>query len=166
LERRSDVVSSLYERKDFKEETMTPEDRDALFRVAHWTMGRKRLVVKKVRQLAGTEENYLLIIREIDRVKSQVERAKMLDAQATLTLVDWLTNLEMFNWQCAYCQAKPFQIMSHIIPLPRGGTTSENCVPSCYSCSSSKGKVHARERLQAYLVEARSSYGYLYQYNS
>jgi hypothetical protein len=143
--------------KSIKGVIMVPEDRKALFRVAHWTVGRKRLVVKKVRQLAGSEENYLLIIREIDRVKSQLERAKTLGAEATLTLIDWLVNLEIFDWQCAYCQSKPFQIMSHIIPLPHGGTTPENCVPACYSCSS-KCKVSAREGLQAYLVEAKLQY--------
>jgi hypothetical protein len=136
---------------------MSPEDREALFHVARWTIGKKRLVVKKVRQLAGTEENYLLIIREIDRVKSQLERAKMLDAEATLTLVDWLINLEIFDWQCAYCQSKPFQIMSHIIPLPHGGTTPENCVPACYACSS-RCKASARQGLQAYLIEAKRQY--------
>jgi hypothetical protein len=136
---------------------MTPDDRDALFQVAHWITGRKRLVVKKVRQLAGTEENYLLIIREIDRVKSQVERAKMLDVEATLTLVDWLTILEVFDWKCAYCLERPFQVMSHVIPFPSGGTTSENCVPACYSCSSSRreAKRHERDRLQADLTEAK-----------
>ena len=133
---------------------MTPEDRDALFHTARWTLGKKRLIVKQVRQLAGTEENYLFLIREIDRVKSQVERAKMLNAEATLTLIGWLTTLEMFDWHCAYCQSKPFQVMSHIVPLPHGGTTPENCVPACYSCSS-KGKTSTRERLQTYLVEAR-----------
>jgi 5-methylcytosine-specific restriction endonuclease McrA len=133
---------------------MVPEDREALLRVAHWTIGKKRLVVKKVRQLAGTEENYLLIIREIDRVKSQRERAKMLNAEATLTLVDWLTTLELFNWQCAYCQSKPFQVMSHVIPLPHGGTTPENCVPACSRCNS-KDKTSVRQQIQAYLAEAK-----------
>ena len=143
--------------KTSMEVIMAPEDRDALLRVARWTVGKKRLVVKKVRQLAGTEENYLLIIREIDRVKSQLERAKMLEAEATLTLVDWLVILDIFDWRCAYCQAKAFQIMSHIVPLPHGGTTPENCVPACYGCSS-KCKKSARERLQAYLAEAKYRY--------
>ena len=136
---------------------MTPEDREALFRVAWWVVGRKRLVVKTVRQLAGTEENYLFIIREIDRVKSQVERAKMLHVEATLTLVDWITILEVFDWKCAYCLARPFQVMSHVIPFPFGGTALENCVPACYSCSSSRKEVkrHERDRLQAYLTEAK-----------
>lgn len=124
------------------------EDRRHLLRIAQWLGEQKYFRVKKIRQLAGTEKNYLLLIREIDRVKSQVQHARSLEAQATLTLVEWLVILERFEWQCAYCQSKPFEIMSHIIPLPRGGTTPENCVPSCYSCSTGKGKLHARERIQ------------------
>jgi 5-methylcytosine-specific restriction endonuclease McrA len=130
------------------------EDRRELLRIAQWICEQKYFRVKRIRQLAGTEENYLLLIREIDRVKSQVQHARSLEAEATLTLVDWLLILEQFAWLCAYCQSKPFEIMSHVIPLPRGGTTPENCVPACYSCSTGKGKVHARHRVQAQLVEA------------
>jgi hypothetical protein len=143
------------EREYIKEDIMKPENRDALFQVAHWITGKKRLVVKKVRQLAGTEEDYLFIIREYDRVKSQVERAKVLHAEATLNLVEWFTILELFGWRCAYCQSKPFEVMSHVIPLPQGGTTPENCVPACYSCSSSRSKFHERDRLLMLLTEAK-----------
>jgi 5-methylcytosine-specific restriction endonuclease McrA len=135
-------------------EIVIQEDRRELLHIAQWVCEQKYFRVKKIRQLAGTEENYLLLIREIDRVKSQVQHARSLEAEATLTLVDWLVILEHFAWLCAYCQSKPFEIMSHVIPLPRGGTTPENCVPSCYSCSTGKGKVHARHRVQAQLVEA------------
>jgi 5-methylcytosine-specific restriction endonuclease McrA len=129
------------------------EDRRDLLRIAQWVGEQKYFRVKKIRQLAGTEENYLLLIREIDRVKSQVQHARSLEAEATLTLVGWLLILEQFEWQCAYCRCKPFEIMSHVVPLPRGGTTPENCVPACYSCSTGKGKVHARQRVQSLLAE-------------
>ncbi|HEV2653958.1 MAG TPA: HNH endonuclease signature motif containing protein [Ktedonobacteraceae bacterium] len=128
---------------------MTREDRQLLLRIARWICEQKYFRVKKIRQLAGTEENYLILIREVDRVKSQVQHARSLEAEATLTLVDWLLTLERFQWRCAYCQERSFEIMSHVVPLPRGGTTSENCVPSCYSCSTGKGKMHARLRVQA-----------------
>jgi hypothetical protein len=131
---------------------VTPEDRQTIFRVAQRAVEQKYFRVEKIRQLAGTEENYLLIIREIDRVKSQVKRARSMEAEATLTVVDWLVILEQFEWQCAYCQCGPFEIMSHVIPLPRGGTTPENCVPSCYSCSTGVRKRSARRRFQAQLA--------------
>lgn len=113
---------------------MRPENKEALFRVAHWTMENKHKRVKTIRELAETEENYLLIVKEINRVEAQIFKARMLGVEATLTLVDWLTLLEDFHWQCAYCRTKPFQVMSHVVPLPHGGTTVGNCVPACYSC--------------------------------
>ena len=134
---------------------MTPEDRQAIFYVAQRAVEQKYFRIEKIRQLAGTEENYLLIIREIDRVKAQVQRARSLEADATLTLVDWFMILEQFGWCCAYCRSGPFEIMSHIIPLPRGGTTPDNCVPACYSCSTGKRKVRARHRVEALLAGDR-----------
>lgn len=132
---------------------MLPEDRQILFRIAQWTSKQKYARVEKIRQMAETEANYLIIIREIDRVKAQLQYARTLNAEATLTLLDWLKILERFDWHCAYCQSRPFEIMSHIIPLPCGGTTPQNCVPSCYSCNSGKRKIHARHHVQALLAE-------------
>jgi 5-methylcytosine-specific restriction endonuclease McrA len=131
---------------------VTPEDRQAIFHVAQRVVEQKYFRVEKIRELAGTEENYLLIIREIDRVKAQVKRARSMEVDATLTVVDWIMILEQFEWRCAYCQCVPFEIMSHVIPLPRGGTTPENCVPSCYSCNTGARKRYARRRLQAQLA--------------
>ncbi len=132
---------------------MRPQNIQVLFRVAQWTMENKRKTVKIIRELSETEENYLIIIREIDRVNTHLEKSKAINAEATLTLIDWLTTLEYFQWQCAYCASKPFQVMSHFIPLPRGGTTPDNCVPSCYSCKT-YGKTE-NMRLQAYLVSRK-----------
>jgi len=129
---------------------MIPQDSQALFRVAQWILENKRRVVKKVREVAGTEENYLIIIREIDRVESQLRRARTMHAEATLTLMDWLNTLEYFHWQCAYCESRSFQVMSHVIQLPMGGTTPDNCVPGCYGCRASKKKGE-NKRVQAYL---------------
>lgn len=137
---------------------VTPEDRQILFRVAQWTHEQKYFRVQKLRQLAGTEENYRILIREIDRVKAQVQRARTLEADATLTLVDWLMTLEQFDWCCAYCASKPFEVMSHVIPLPRGGTTPDNCVPACYSCSTGKRKMRARHHVEAWLAGNRPAF--------
>ncbi len=112
---------------------MTLEDKQTLLEVAQWivTHRNKR---STIRQLAGTEENYLLLIRELDRVESQCARAHTLHAEATLTLVEWLETLNHFGWLCAYCQSKPFQVISYHTPIPQGGTTAANCVPACYRC--------------------------------
>jgi len=131
---------------------MTPEDTRILFRVAQWIGDGNRKVMKMIRQLAETEENYLIIIRENDRVAAQLSRARLLGADATLTLVEWLVTLEDFDWRCAYCQSKPFQVMSHVIPYPQGGTTSDNCVPACYGCITAKNNEFNRARVRAYIA--------------
>jgi 5-methylcytosine-specific restriction endonuclease McrA len=135
----------------------TPEDRQTLFRIAHWTLKQKYLRVAKVRELAGTEENYRLIIREIDRVKAQLQQALLLNAEATLTLVDWLITLDGFNWYCAYCQSKPFEVMSHLMPIQLAGTTPENCVPACYRCRAGKGKLSGLSHVQVFLGNMHES---------
>ncbi len=114
---------------------MASVDMQILFRIAQWVDDGNRKICKTIRQLAKTEENYLVIIREIDRVRDQCINARQRGARATLTLVEWLTILEAFGWQCAYCRSKPFQVMYHVIPLPEGGTVAENCVPACYRCT-------------------------------
>jgi hypothetical protein len=119
--------------------TVSPEDQQAMVHIAHWITNHRRSV-KKIRQLAGTEECYMLIIREIDRLESQLTKARYLQAEATLTLIEWLDTLHHFRWQCAYCGERPFQVMSHVTPLPAGGTTADNCVPACYPCIRLKRK--------------------------
>lgn len=119
---------------------MTPEDREILLRVAEWTMHNKRKAMSRLRELATSEENYLIIVRELDRVNAQLFQARAQRAAATLTLVDWLKTLDYFAWRCAYCQEKPFQIMSHYQPLQTAGTTPANCVPGCYSCRAARKK--------------------------
>src|ERR1700694_5849506 len=101
-----------------KDAAMRPEDKQVLFQVAQWYIENKHKRLEQIRQLAGSEEHYLILRKEIDRVDAQLRRARTLHAEATLTLVDWLTTLDDFNWLCAYCQVKPFQVMSHFVLLP------------------------------------------------
>lgn len=131
---------------------VSPADQQAMFRIAHW-ITRNRRSVKKIRELAGSEECYMLIIREIDRVKSQMAKAHTFHLEATLTLLEWLEALEYFHWKCAYCEVTPFQVMSHIVPYPHGGTTVDNCLPACYSCIRQNRTVN--ERLAAYLARVK-----------
>ena len=98
----------------------------------------KYVRVEQIRLLAGSEEDYRVIIREIDRVKSQILGARVEQAAATLTVQEWFAILDHWSWKCSYCKEKPFQVMSHLLPRREGGTTAENCVPACYSCVSKK----------------------------
>lgn len=137
-------------------EEMSFEDKQILFRVAHWIDCNRR-EVKTIRQLAETEKNYLILIRETDRVRGQLNQAHTLGAAATLTLVEWLITLEDFDWRCAYCQICPFQVMSHVVPLPDGGTMPENCVPACYGCKTRyRNDPHVWKRIRVYLDERKN----------
>jgi hypothetical protein len=118
------------------------EDMQTLLQVAEWILNKKRRVLGVIRELAGTEENYLIIVRELDRVNAGVARARWLRAEATLTLLDWLTIVDFYQWKCAYCQERPFEVMYHLIPLPEGGTTPSNCVPVCRSCCNRRKVKH------------------------
>ena len=119
---------------------MTREDMQTLLQVAQWIRDQKRHAMRKIRQLAGTEENYLILARELDRVNGQIAQARLVHAEATLTLVDWLLIIDFYQWKCAYCQEKPFEVMHHLTPLSLGGTTALNCVPACCSCRTRKKK--------------------------
>ena len=66
---------------------VSPEDREIMLSIAHWITNHRKSV-KKIRQLAGTEECYLLVIKEIDRLGSQLGKARYFGAEATLTLVE------------------------------------------------------------------------------
>ena len=112
----------------------TREDMQTLLRVAQWILDHKPHIMSKIRQIADTEENYLIIARELDRVNGQIARARTIGAEATLTLLDWLIIVDSYDWKCAYCREKPFEVMCHHIPLSLAGTTPFNCVPACYSC--------------------------------
>jgi 5-methylcytosine-specific restriction endonuclease McrA len=79
---------------------------------------------------------------EASRVALQISRAEKLGLPATLTLEQWITTLNHFQWKCAYCQG-PYTLIEHFIPLAHGkGTTADNCVPACHKCNSQKGTYH------------------------
>ncbi len=118
---------------------LTPETEHILSLIDQ-AIEHKYLRVENIRRLAGSEENYHTIIREVDRVKAQLLYARADNAAATLTVREWFTLLDRFAWKCAYCGEKPFQVMSHVTARSEGGTTAENCVPACHSCISKPNK--------------------------
>src|SRR5437588_8837600 len=101
----------------------TREDMRLLLHVAEWTMQNHRHVMSTIRELAGTEENYLIIARELDRVNAHIVRARSLHAEATLTLVEWLIIVDTHQWKCAYCEVKTFNVMNNRVPVHEGSTT-------------------------------------------
>src|SRR5271170_4541914 len=74
-------------------------------------------------------------MRELCRLNRNLRRARRAGTLATLTINQWFYILDYFNWKCAYCQSRAFEVLEHIIPVTsKGGTTIFNCVPACLSC--------------------------------
>lgn len=85
-------------------------------------------------------------INEIQRVKAQLYRARKAGTVATLTPAQWIHTLQSFRFLCAYCQVKPYEVLEHSIPVSKGGgTTQENCIPSCLQCNLQKAAIHPEQ---------------------
>ena len=67
-------------------------------------------------------------------------RARKSALPGTLTAEQWLAIQVAYKHRCAYCGAKPKKLtQDHVVPISKGGgTTSDNIVPACRSCNSSK----------------------------
>ena len=66
------------------------------------------------------------------------------------SLQDWKNCLIYFGGECAYCGCTPRKnqrlTKDHLLPISEGGETiSENIVPACFTCNSSKGAEDFRE---------------------
>ncbi len=94
-------------------------------------------------------------------------RAAHVGLPATLTMEQWLCTLDFFGGLCAYYQLKPGVVLEQYIPVSLdGGTSVDNCIPSCYACHSKKGEKHPNEveliskealrRVESYLLSKRS----------
>ena len=103
-------------------------------------------------------------------VRAHCLRARDGGLLATLTVEQWLCTLEFFGGYCAYCQQKPGVVLEHFVPISLGGgTTVDNCVPSCYLCNTRKGNKHpddvelipegVLEEVRSYLAAQRSGCG-------
>lgn len=102
-----------------------------------------------------TDEELAFIAKEGQRLQKQFTRAQRAGTPATLTLREWFSIIEQFNGICALCKECPFQEMDHLIPVALGGgTTAENCIPTCKKCNNGKGRRTARydEQQQCYIV--------------
>lgn len=73
-------------------------------------------------------------------VYEQNQRAAQKGCEATLTLEEFLKTLQYFHGCCAYCQVTQHESIDHYKPVSLGGgTTRQNCIPSCRYCNSKKG---------------------------
>lgn len=89
-----------------------------------------------------------------EHVSRQLSRARLLDLPATLTIKEWKSTLKYFGEKCAYCYKRPYECLEHYIPLSlQGGTTADNCFPSCYRCNTRKRDKHPNEFVSLFSAE-------------
>lgn len=73
-------------------------------------------------------------------ILNQKRRAVKKELPHTLTIKQWEDIKVLFNNKCAYCGKELPLVQEHFIPLSKGGEyTTNNIIPSCQSCNSSKG---------------------------
>ena len=73
------------------------------------------------------------------RVRSERRRSLKKQLLATLTTTQWEQTKKKFNNKCAYCGEKLSLVQEHFLALSKGGEyTTNNIIPSCVSCNSSK----------------------------
>jgi hypothetical protein len=100
--------------------------------------------------------------REQSLVMSHRARAKKFGLTATLTIKEWIITLDYFEWKCAYCLARPSTTLEHFIPIAlEGGTTADNCIPSCSNCHAGKMDKHPYTLLHIPQTDIRRVASYL-----
>ncbi len=91
----------------------------------------------------------------IKKILRERERAESRGQPATLTLMQYLEALEYFSksvdgnrvWACTYCGLSTSKLsIDHWQAIwTGGGTTQDNCVPSCLDCNTAKGSMSGDE---------------------
>ena len=76
-------------------------------------------------------------------VNLHLMRAEEAGTPATLTLPQWQATITYFEYKCAYCHTQTYQVLEHYMPIKlSGGTSADNCIPSCKTCNTRKGNKH------------------------
>lgn len=71
---------------------------------------------------------------------SHIKRRRALSGAGSLALREWLQILEAHHYQCAYCGSLGRLTIDHVVPIVVGGLhCSDNVVPACLRCNTSKG---------------------------
>jgi hypothetical protein len=78
----------------------------------------------------------------VARKAVSLAKRRAIEAEGNFSSQDWLDMMRMWDWKCAYCEAKlkrGTRSTDHIVPLSKGGKNERsNIVPCCRSCNSKK----------------------------
>lgn len=112
-------------------------------------------------QLLRANAEYRKRHPEQSRFALQRRRARKRELASTLTVSQWEVIKQSFNNCCAYCGSEAELFQEHVTPLVKGGTyTSDNIIPACKSCNSSKGTKQFKEwyRKQKFYTKQREQH--------
>ena len=105
----------------------------------------KSLAIHKKYRETHKEENkivhnkYKETHKEVYNINEQKRRAKRNLLECSLTKEQWENTKKQFDNKCCYCGKKSPLAMEHFVALSKGGEyTSNNIIPCCKSCNSSK----------------------------
>jgi len=163
----------------------TPEIDAKLGKVSDYTLGKElgvsyTTVLRRRRRLGmvSWKEQHRVVPKGVSYLDARRwhqgrRNQRLLELPDTLTFEQWLFACEWFDQRCAYCSAKAFLIMEHLIPVSKEGPrTALNILPACTQCNHSKGPKRAHlwiyekfgmgegkgivDRIVAYLTEVQS----------
>lgn len=130
---------------------------------SRWAGGNPSLVKIVEDHEAFTEQQW----RERTRIAQHNREAEKANRLHTLTLSQWLSTLNHFQWRCAYCEGE-YELLEHFVPTHHGGgTTYTNCVPACRKCNGLKnhlnplGEIPDTKKMRKLLPTLRRVYEYL-----
>ena len=105
-------------------------------------IAKKRIIFYKNNKELMNNRRRIYVFNNKEKVNILTQKyiAKKKQLPHTLTFIQWNNIKNDFNHECAYCgQEKPLA-QEHFIALSKGGEyTTNNIIPSCKSCNSSKG---------------------------
>ncbi len=112
-------------------------------RFSHWCS--KCRIVVAAREARKEQRGALELQTAPERaVKRALVRAMKAGVPATLTVAQWQEVYVRHSGKCAYCKTANAALIEHQTPVcVGGGTTAENCVPSCHYCNERKGGLYA-----------------------
>lgn len=100
---------------------------------------RKKWIEENKEEKSKYQKKWKMENREKCNIAEQKRRAKKFQLTNTLTLEQWESIKQDFNNKCAYCGETLPLAQEHFVPLSKCGEyTSNNIIPSCQSCNSSK----------------------------
>jgi 5-methylcytosine-specific restriction endonuclease McrA len=92
-------------------------------------------------------------LKEDNRARRRVRRARMANVSVDLTAHQWKAIKVAYRNRCAYCRRKRPLTQDHLIPISKGGEhTASNIIPACRPCNSRKGAGAPRVVFQPHII--------------